>query len=199
MKAGQVLLTTLLLLFAACCTTARAGGAVPVRLELLSPSTLSLDLGEVREALIRVRVLRRSDGVPLGGVPVQFFVNATICMPVPGAVPCTQPPAGLYGAFIPPPGGLPGTIVVVSNGQGEAVSPSFRAGTVPGVYQLANVVFATSGYASSDEPSVRVLQGGAVVFPPDYSPALIPVGGRAGQLALFVLILLGAAWTIRRR
>ncbi len=201
MKTRHATWAALLLLMAMYCATARAGGAIPVRLELLTPSTLSLDLGELREAPIRVRVLRQSDNMPLGGVAVQFFVNATICMPAPG-VSCTPTPPGLHGAFVPAPGGSPGTIVRISNGQGEAVSTSFRAGTVPGVYPLAAIVFGSSGHDSGGAEQVQVLQGGALpllVFPPDPSAALIPVDGRGGQLALYLLILLGAAWSMRRR
>jgi len=189
--------SALLLALAMAAGTAQAGEAVPVRLELLSSPTLSLYVGDVVEAPIRVRVLRRSDDAPLEGVQVEFMVNSELCPPL---MTCNLPPAALYGSFARPPGQ---PAFAISDEQGEAVSPSFRAGALSGSYELAMGVYSLSGqpYTSSGSvtPRVQVQQSGGGLAPPFTRPAIVPVDGRGGQLALLVLILLGAAWTIRRR
>ncbi len=196
----QLLLCAMSLLVSIPTASASTNGTVPVRLELLTDSTLQLDLGESREAPIRVRVLRRSDDVPLPGVRVQFLVNVLLCAPL---MPCELPDPQMYGAFFPVSGSVHGPGVVTSDALGVATSPDFRAGSVAGHYEIATGAYLllSQEYTSSGSitPVVQVLQGGALVFPPDPSPANIPADGPFGLALLVMLLMLSGAWLLRRR
>lgn len=204
MHPRQLLSSALLLLVLV--SSAATGQTVPVRLELLSEPTLRLELGEVREAPVRVRVLRESDGEPLPDVLVEFsvFGKILICAPL---QPCNQPDPRLHGSYLYPWG----VFSIRSDAQGIAVAPPLRAGTISGVYELYQAVYLTSGqnYTTlfTTTPRVLILQGNAAPFPPgsgiSYSPGAvvshIPVNGAWAQALLVITLVLSAAWLLRCR
>jgi hypothetical protein len=174
-----------------------AGEIVAVRLELLSPDSLHLQLDEVVDSPIQVRVLRQSDSQPLEGVLVSFFSDVRLCVPMDPA--CVEPNPSLYGGFLSAPNEPPGYVQVSSGADGIAVSPDFQAGSVAGSYRIVAAVYSVVGqnYSSSTGnpvTAVQVLQGGNA----GGATAVVPSSAWQGRAMLIGLVLLLGGLTLRR-
>jgi hypothetical protein len=198
-KDSQLAIALMLMLFvAASLSSARAGETVAVRLELLSAPVLQLQLGEVVDAPIRVRVLRQSDSQPLEGVAVDFFSDLLFCIPLDPN--CNEPDPLMYGVFLSSPDEPPGSGRSLSNAEGIAVSPDFEAGSVAGSYQIAIGVYTHAGQNFSSlgsiAPSVAVVQGSGGGAPG--TAATVPSSGWQAQALLVALLLVFGGLLLRR-
>lgn len=107
-------------------------------ISIVGPDAFSI--GKPGEALREPFVVRIVDpqGQPIEGLTVDFFANASACLPLlPG---CVNPPPEMYGDF---PEGVNGESIL-TDANGYAVSGIFHGGTVAGTYDVAAHAFLTS-------------------------------------------------------
>lgn len=168
---------------------------IPVRVLVESGHDQTVAVNQVVATPFVARVVHATTGEPVPNVPLIFFVNFRLC--IPGDPNCNLPPQALYGQFV-----SPGAEEVITNDEGLATAPAFRAGSVAGNYNVAAMLGAAASppnepsyVANTPDTTARfeLRQVGGV------SPAQ-PVPG-PGPLALALLalaFLLGARLTFRR-
>ena len=104
-----------------------------VRIETVSGQGQTLSVGSVASQPFVARVVRTADAVPMPGVRVVLFPNISFCIPLDPN--CQEPPIDLYGEFEPPFDGS-----LTTDSQGLATTPPFRAGSLPGSYEVAAMI-----------------------------------------------------------
>lgn len=181
----------LLVVLAASLQCGRVWAQVPppqvteVRVELLTPPEVRVRTDQVYEELIRVRIVRVSDGQPVPFVRVDLMVEIFFCFP--GAPGCVDPPFEMFGRFA---GGENGvfSVNVMADAEGIATAPQFRSGSVNGNYTIETSVgrFGPSGgfVSGNRDATVVVVQGGAIG-----APVRIPTLGMSVLLLLGTLLL----------
>lgn len=109
---------------------------IPVRLELLSPSAITVVAGEAYDEPLRLRAVRASDGQPQAGVGVFLSVDIMLCLPL---LECELPPHTWYGywegagdADLHQARGA----YAVSDGNGFIPVPRLIGGTMPWFYSI---------------------------------------------------------------
>lgn len=110
---------------------------IPVRIQAGSEQQQTLPIGALVANSFSVRVLHALDGTPLAGIRVDVFVNYRLCIPM--SLHCSTPPAELYGSF-EAEGVHPTGAALITDGDGRVTAPPFRAGSLPGNYEVAAMV-----------------------------------------------------------
>ncbi len=183
----------------ACASLFQSAGAqaapvadVPVTVQILSAPGVVLKVGHLLREPMRFRVVRTSDAVPLPNVNLEVLVDVRLCIPLDPN--CQEDPPGLYGHF--ETAGSPLSVMLVTDANGVATTPLFRAGSVSGRYEIAAAVYRmdneATGYISlSGSAAVPVNQIGSAVFE-------VPAMSAWTLVLLGQLVLLGWLYSRRR-
>jgi hypothetical protein len=126
---GKYLVVSLLLFTLPTVVFAQAD-PIPVRLLPVGGDQQTVAVNEIVSDHFVVQVVHAQTGVPLPQVGLHIFVNFQTCIPLDPN--CTVPPPALYGQFEESvAAGL------VTDGNGRATAPPFRAGELAGNYTVA--------------------------------------------------------------
>lgn len=153
-------------LAAVCLAAAAPAAAAPVRVVRLTPAAQTT----TPEALVPIPFAARVelvDGTVVPGAQVAFEVDVCVSLPVPGA---ECPTAAEYGGFEAGGPGRPLTVIAITDSNGVATAPPYRAGT-PATTGGGDFTFAVFPYV----PAQTTL-GGLVITLFDATHPLTPIG-----------------------
>jgi hypothetical protein len=184
-RPGAAVLIALFALF-----TTTVAGAQTFTHQVLSGLNQTTEVGTLFPERFSVRITDATNA-PIAGMRVQFQINLVLCFPLPPPAVC-PPPAALYGTFVSP--GAPSLVEVLTDANGVATTPPYRAGTLAGEYEL----FA---YVGPQTVNGIPYPGGNILslFALSQQNVRIPALGTTGMIMLVVAFTAIAAHAIRRR